>query len=297
MQNLAIAAFEKQGRFGFDSRGSYREEDKLLRQAYAEAQKLADDEYIDGETGLITCRKCKSPRQHYIDKYFGWMHLDCKCLEQVHQAVNKANRLKALANALRKEAFAEYAAGTEYTFFNDDQANKIASTYARNYCADFAEMKAAGRGIMFWGDTGNGKTFIATAVMNELIDQGHMVRFVKVSEMVRAMNNYVTSPTALDKYKSCAAIVLDDLGAEDGKPQNLEAITRFLDFAEENRICLIITTNLSATDFYSAAELGFKRVSDRIVANCDLIQLRGGSRRQAKSRERQKDLRECYAEF
>lgn len=284
-------SLEGSRRFIYDPLGRWKdtEEHRMwFSNKYVEAGRLQDDECV--ENGFIKCKDCHGLRQYFIDRFFGWMHCDCPCLSMIHKNEHKKQKIRARAAAYREEAFADYPIGKKYTFFNDDTASSLSSKYARKYTAKFDEERESGRGVLFWGEAGTGKTYIATAIMNDLIDRGYMVRFIRTSEMVRAMNNFVTSPTALDKYKSCAAVILDDLGAEDGKPQNLDAITRFLDFTEAHNIPMIVTTNLSQESFTSPSETAFRRVADRIVGRCDLIQLRGTSRRQQRSKERQKQI-------
>ena len=256
---------------------------KFFVDRYVEADRLKSDEVI--ENGLIVCRDCHTPRMAYIDNAFGWMYCDCKCQELAKNAAESKKKAEARARKLRAECFADYPSGLDKTFANDDGRENEVSKYARQYVEKFAGKES--KGIVLWGDTSTGKTFMATAIMNALIDRGYMVRYVSVAEMIRVMNDFQSSKHAFDLYRNCAAIVLDDLGADDGNSMSLTAITRFLDKAENFSIPLIVTTNMTFSDITNAADKRFKRIADRLLERCEFFQLRGKNRRHAVSKARQ----------
>ena len=251
---------------------------KWFLDKYVKDGRLRDDEVV--ENGLIMCKDCHTPRQVFIDEYFGWMYVDCSCQALTKAAASAKVKANNKARRLRAECFADYPAGVKKTFEGDDGRTPRTSKFAREYAERFEGRGKTTKGVLLWGDTSTGKTYLATAMMNALIDRGFRVRFVSTAEMVRSMNDFYRSNTAFDPYKNCDAIVLDDLGAENGSPSNIAAIGRFLDKTEQYEIPLIVTTNMSFRSLTTASDIAFRRIAHRILGRCEAMQMHGVDRRQ-----------------
>ena len=251
---------------------------KWFSDKYVKGGRLRDDEVV--ENGLIMCKDCHTPRQVFIDEYFGWMYVDCSCQALTKAAASAKAKTNNKARRLRAECFEDYPAGVKKTFERDDGRTPRTSKFAREYAARF---RGRGEnGVLLWGDTSTGKTYLATAIMNALIDRGFRVRFVSTAEMVRTMNDFYRTNTAFDRFKTCDAIVLDDLGAENGNAANIAAIGRFLDKTEAYEIPLIVTTNMSYRSLTQSSDLAFRRIAQRILGRCEPMQMHGVDRRQGK---------------
>lgn len=53
----------------------------------------------------------------------------------------------------------------------DDKRNPKVSDVCRRYVENWAEMKARNIGILFYGDVGTGKSFLACAIANALLER------------------------------------------------------------------------------------------------------------------------------
>lgn len=286
-------SLESGGRFMFDPRERWRETPetrKFFSEQYVKAGRLKDDEYIEND--LIMCKDCHTPRMAYIDNAFGWMYCNCECQTIAEKAALSKSKRDSRIRKLKAMCFEEYPAGLDKTFANDDGRDEEVSRYARQYVEKFTGKGS--KGTVLWGDTSTGKTYMATAIMNALIERGYLVRYISTAEMVRTMNDFQSSKTAFDPYRDCAAIVLDDLGAEGGNTLNLTAITRFLDKAENFKIPIIVTTNMTFADMTKAEDKSFKRIADRLLERCDFYQCKGANRRRAAAKARQAEISSIF---
>jgi DNA replication protein DnaC len=102
----------------------------------------------------------------------------------------------------------------EKTFDNFDVSvgTKEAFTAAREYCQN------GGKGIVFAGSCGIGKSHLAGAVMGEELKKFREVVFCTVPELMddikRAIRNQEESSDLMELVKNTDLLILDDLGAE-----------------------------------------------------------------------------------
>ncbi len=57
-----------------------------------------------------------------------------------------------------------------YTFERCDASQENA-IYAKRYVEHFSEMAQTGQGLLFWGNVGTGKTFLAGCIANALLEK------------------------------------------------------------------------------------------------------------------------------
>ena len=158
--------------------------DKVLKEmgdAKNEGMKAADD-YINADTGLLMCGQCHTKKQKKIS-FLGEERIVC-CLcrcaaeemereREKHRAEEELQRIQQMKSAgLQDKTF------YNYTFERCDASQENA-VYARRYVGHFSEMAQTGQGLLFWGNVGTGKTFLAGCIANALLEQ-------KIPEIGRA---------------------------------------------------------------------------------------------------------------
>lgn len=111
----------------------------------------------------------------------------------------------------------------QYTFANCDEAHHCAK-YARRYVGHFAEFQKNGQGLLFWGNVGTGKTFLAGCIANALMEKNIPVLMTSFPKLLNALgglysgekNEYLKS---LNQFR---LLIIDDLGVERDTPYVLK---------------------------------------------------------------------------
>lgn len=243
----------------------------------------AEGDYI-GPDGLLYCHKCHTPKQCRVT-FFDIVRTPyclCKCEEEERwQREEKERQLKELERIrnLREIGFPD-ADMLRWRFERDDRSNERVSTAARNYVEHFREMREKGKGLMFYGPVGTGKTYMAACIANALIDRGYpclMTNFARMVNIISGMHE--GKQDYIDGLNNFALLVIDDLAAERDTEYMQEIVTNIIDARYRSGKPLIITTNLTAGELKNPAETRKKRVYSRLLEICIPIEVSGKDRR------------------
>lgn len=119
--------------------------------------------------------------------------------------------------------------------------------------------------IFISGKAGVGKTYLSTAIANELIEEGKIVKLVTAFQMSRDFKEYRFSynEALLDKYLSCEFLFIDDLGTETlYKDITIDLLFHVINERRMKKLCTIITSNLTLDEIYDRYD---ERIFSRIV--------------------------------
>ena len=236
----------------------------------------AENTYI-GEDGLKYCAKHNWPVQVKITLFGTEKIQNCVCKYCREEEEEKKRKDKV--EQIRKEVFA----GRDmkgWTFEKDDRENEKISDALIKYCDNFAEFKAAAKGVLLYGPVGTGKTFLAACVANRLIEKGYSVHIEKLTDIVERMQEgYGKTKTVLDELTKYDLLIIDDLGTERDTAFMNEKIFSVIDARYNVGLPFIITTNLTGEQMQTPKSLEFERVIDRIFERCIFIKFEGDSRR------------------
>ena len=238
-------------------------------------RRLAEDEYVNEQDGLVYCRNCHTPRQAAIRSSDGSIMFcppvlcDCKRAERdVEDAMREARRRVEEIERLKCECFRDRRL-LDFTFDNDKGYNPVISK-AKRYVELFNDMEARGMGLLLWGNVGTGKTFIAACVANALMEQGvpvYMTNFMRVMNQMMGM----TGPDRnafLDELNRYRLLVIDDLGAEHDSSFAVERVFSVIDSRCQSGKPMIVTTNLSMAQMRVPRDISHARIFDRVLAHC-----------------------------
>lgn len=263
-------------------------------------QNQEPEDYIDDD-GFLCCGKCHDRKQMDVslpaslsttgeDKAIRVGRL-CKCGQEKAERERRERERKdfeARMDRLRRDGITDPAYLT-YTFAQDDRRNPKISDVCQKYVANWEEMKAQNIGILFYGDVGTGKSFLACSIANALL--GRLVS-VSVTNFPRILNSLQGSfdderQKRIDRLQHYSLLVIDDLGVERDTSYSVEQVYNVVDTRARSGKPVIITTNLSLKDLENPPSLAYKRIYDRVLEMCPIrLKMTGESRRTSNAEDR-----------
>lgn len=173
----------------------------------------------------------------------------CVCQNEII-AERHENRLRKISNleAYSHFRFDNFELRTQE--LNEVQATNLHYNYER--ALNYANNPAGW--LLIHGGYGCGKTHLAAAIGNKLLEEGHEVIFVTVPDMLDHLrmtfvdSSEVNYDEVFEKVKNAPILVLDDLGAESPTPWAGEKLFQLLNHRYVRRLTTIITTNFDLED-------------------------------------------------
>jgi len=201
------------------------------------------------------CPHCGKPLTAYeLPPIFGTppktVYIQCVCEAERRAADREAERLAYVEKLRLGSGMPAEQRGCRFENFSPDSGLNAELCACRAYAEDFEAYQKRGQGILFTGSTGSGKTHLAAAVANALIDRSVWVRFVPVSELLRELkatydNRDRDEGSVLDPYKRCGLLILDDLGTESPSEWTARMLHDLIDCRYSGLRPTLITTNLT----------------------------------------------------
>lgn len=229
-------------------------------------------EYI--QDGHAYCRKCNERKDGKVMEVFGRVMVfrqKCSCDIEKEQKEKEWNH-KMEIMGLKKECFPSMTQW-EQTFTNFIGNETKAYTIAKNYAKDFERMKKDNVGLVFIGTVGSGKTFLASAIANELIET-KQIR-VKLRNFAQIINDLQKGGFDLDRNEyirnlvSVPLLILDDLGIERDTTYAKEQVYQIVNSRYLEHKPTIFTTNLSLENITNSSEsMEYQRIYSRILEMC-----------------------------
>jgi len=250
----------------------------------------AEGDFVDDD-GYLCCGVCKKHKE--FRRQFDFMArpfvVPCLCdcgkaelarQEQEAQLKRERERVQELFSiSLVDERF------RESTFDNlietPDNAKDI--RIAKNYVEHFDEMYKLGKGLILYGPTGTGKTFLADCIANALMEKGVPVLVTSIIALTRGMGEHL--PSVLEKMSNARLLVLDDFGAERFTDFKSEQIFDVIDTRYSSKKPMIITTNYPLSELKKAENIRQQRVNERILEVCHPVKMDGESWRKKTARD------------
>ncbi len=123
--------------------------------------------------------------------------------------------------------------------------------YAFKLARDFAE-KPAGW-LFYTGRYGTGKTHLAAAIANDVLDRGGEVIFQPVPDLLDQLRMTYGSTTEtfedrFERIRTVPLLVLDDLGAQSPTAWAEEKLYQIINFRYVNKLPTVITSNVNPRD-------------------------------------------------
>ena len=214
---------------------------------------VPEDSYLNEEDGLYYCCKCNTAKQCRIK----WMGIDrlvncmCQCETKVnaetrmaHMEANrqvkiKVNRNIGIPGKLYDKTFAT---------FEVNDTNRKNYQVCRKYAEKFAQMKAENIGLRLCGKNGTGKTHIAAAIANALIDREYRVYLRTMDELVAEIFNSFDKNQTVEDICSYDLLIIDEFGQERATETVQQYVQDIINTRVINCKPFIITTNIMTPD-------------------------------------------------
>ena len=233
-----------------------------------------------GELRLCTCieETCKcagTPPYQYFDEEgdFHW----CPCRKH-RLDMRKTERLLAQANVPKKY---------QWRFLDDFREkgpdNRVIKDAKRlkgyiSSLLDCYKSGQPGRGYVFWGNPGNGKTMLACIALNELmLWNGKQGQYIDLSfqyfQRLRSTYSeeseiYGRASQIIEELTSVSFLVIDDFGVQRNTEWEKEMLYNLIDSRYSEEKVTFITTNKNISDI---RELLDGRIYSRLVEMCHVV--------------------------
>ncbi len=220
---------------------------------------------------IYTCPDCHDTG--YVDGQ------KCHCFKQA--IINTVYSQSNIREILERENFSTLT----YDFYSDSQINpatglsalqtaKQAVAECHNFIDNFNDKP---KNLLFYGDTGVGKTFLSNCIARDLLDAGYSVIYFTAFQLFDILSKGVFEKdadaiAAHQNIFDCDLLIIDDLGTELANSFTTSQLFLCVNERILRQKSTIISTNLSLghiVDVYS------ERTLSRISSNYTIIKLFG----------------------
>ncbi|MGI5873170.1 MAG: ATP-binding protein [Bacillota bacterium] len=203
----------------------------------------------------------------------------CRCAKEAHLTARKERA--GITPRLLKQTFDRF----DLSFYSDESrgANKLTfrdnAAETRKAARRFVDDVIDGKepcGLMFQGAVGSGKTFLAAAIANALIEAGVDVDFTVVPDFLDRLresfgdDSEESESDLMNEVKRVPVLILDDLGAHNYTDWSIKTIFAILNYRVNYEKPTIVTTNLERRDI---EELLGSRIYSRLMEACRFFRL------------------------
>lgn len=209
----------------------------------------------------------------------------CNCLKQA--IINESYKMSNLSRMLEKQNQATFDDSIfseeidENTGISPRQNMQLILSDCDEFIYDFD--KDNDKNLLFYGDTGLGKTFMSSYIAKELLDKGYLVIYQTSFKMFEIIEDYKfrNSDNHLSKenYENlfdCDLLIIDDLGTELTNSFTISELFIILNTRILNGKKTIISTNLNPAQL---GELYSQRIFSRIFDKFKMIKFIGADLR------------------
>lgn len=270
----------------------------LVRSIGSGLRPIGDGDY-KAEDGLWHCGKCHEAMQTRLDG--NAMHLpeldgrivrtQCRCereaykmKEEQRKAAEESQYIEALK---RKSMIDSRYSDCCFASFVRNADNEKNLSLCKRYVERFTEMQQKNQGLLFYGKSGTGKTYMSACIANELICKKVavvMTSFVKIISEIQA--NMGQEESIIARLNRAELLVIDDLGAERSSEYAIEKAYNVIDSRYRAKKPMIISTNLTLSEMQAQTDIRYARIYDRILECCYPVRFTGKTWRYVEAERR-----------
>ena len=192
------------------------------------------------------CEKCK-------DTAFLPDGKRCDCFNK--KIINERYKKSNLFKNMQKENFDtfsfDYYSKEKIKGYNISPYENMERIYKRckNFCDNFDNED---KGLLFYGGTGLGKTFLSSSIAKDLMDKGKTVLYLRASKLFSVFEDYRFSKLPdndeINDIYDCDLLIIDDLGTEMQNKNNMSVLFDLVNERFSKNKKIIINTNYNLTE-------------------------------------------------
>lgn len=244
----------------------------------AEQLAIAEREFGRSSRQWRLCRTRLSDAKIMLEWYQGYEDTDShgnkfRVGGLIQKMMNEAQRLKEQSNL--GERFLNRT-------FGNFETRRDPSAYQQ--CLVYSEreslFKDKRNGLLIFGGIGSGKTHLACAIANAMIERGIPALFATFSEHlehIREEFDHTGQKKYLSMLKNTPIVVLDDLGKERKSEWTQQILFDIVNYRYEHMLPIIITSNF---DVDGMANYVGGAVWSRLYEMCSAVETKGKDYRQ-----------------
>lgn len=213
------------------------------------------------------CKKCKDTG------YIGSKR--CSCFKQ--KLIEKYYQQSNIKEILKKENFDTF----NFNFYSDQPYSPSGLSprenmeniyeYAVNYVKRFG---SSSKDLLFYGNSGLGKTFLANCISKSLLDAGKTVLYNTSANLIDVMRSIRFDDSSKEQHEEmlenvmdCDMLVIDDLGTEPMNSFSYSELFNIINTRILRNKKMIISTNFDVEDLLENYP---ERITSRILGNFEI---------------------------
>lgn len=257
-----------------------------IAQKTAEINPKREGDYT-GTDGLLYCGKCHTQKQAEVEirGHKVTVPAMCKCETEKYEAEKQSlvNHEKEIRiNKMRYDCFpsckGKYNPEKDmksWTFKNDKGFNPQAIEAAKNFVNEFKIFFKNGRGLLFLGDVGVGKTYVAACIANALLDNDYSVLMTDFATIANTISGIREKQSYYESLNNYSLLILDDFASERDTSYMKEIVYTVVNNRINAGLPLLITTNLTQKQLLDPKNMSERQLFSRILEHCYPIHIEG----------------------
>ena len=250
--------------------------------------------------GHVYCRRCKekidSDPLNCLGNKKILFRRKCKC-DREEESLRKAKEEADHIRRLREECFITSKNLISCTFDKVIAPDRQEVIIAKNFVKNFKELSKDNNGLIFHGNVGTGKTYLAACIANKIIED-YQIR-VKMRNIPQIINDIEKGGFDIDKndyyrkLSSVSLLILDDFGIERNTEYVNEMVYQIINTRYESKKPTIISTNIPLDVIMNGSnDIDKERIYSRLREMCIPVKIAGKDIRTELGRKKLRETRD-----